>query len=183
MATHTNIHIHIYVCAATFPHQGLEFRVRETLFVQKAFPARNLNPGYNPCSYDAHSLEFSSVVTDSWLCLCPHRCLYLCLYLCRCLRVRTVGDCAEAKIEITLKERLQGYFYPTHRITDTFLSTPLQNMEREWIRVMGSLSEPLTAQSMAQFLTFVLVDHPNPINKYNCKELCSLFDKRLDAQV
>jgi len=116
-------------------------------------------------------------------CVCPHRCLYLCLYLRRCLRVRTVGEGAEAKIEITLKERLQGYFYSTHRITDTFLSTPLQNMEREWIRVMGSLSEPLTAQSMAQFLTFVLVDHPNPINKYNCKELCSLFDKRLDAQV
>jgi hypothetical protein len=49
--------------------------------------------------------------------------------------------------------------------------------------VTGSLSEPLTANNMSQFLTFVLVDHPNPITKYNCKELCDLFGKRLDGQV
>ena len=88
------------------------------------------------------------------------------------------------KIEISLSERILSYLHPSDRsISNKLWDIPLQNMEREWVRVAGSLSEPVTASNMHQFLTFVLVDHPLPISTYNCGEFCDILDKKLDVQV
>jgi len=87
-----------------------------------------------------------------------------------------------SNIEISLKDRIKAYFFKSNRISEQFCQIRLANMEREWIKVAGSLSEPLTAYNMNQFLTFVLVDYPHVITTYNCKEFCDYFDKKLEAQ-
>ena len=86
------------------------------------------------------------------------------------------------KIEISIKDRIKAYFFESNRISEQFCEIRLANMEREWIKVAGSLSEPLTVYNINQFLTFVLVDHPHVITTYNCKEFCDYFDKKLEAQ-
>jgi len=86
------------------------------------------------------------------------------------------------KIEISIKDRIKAYFSKSNRISEQFCEIRLSNMEREWIKVAGTLTEPLTVHNINQFLTFVLVDYPHAITTYNCKEFCDYFDKKLDAQ-
>jgi len=86
------------------------------------------------------------------------------------------------KIEISIMDRIRAYFFISNRISQQFCEIRLSNMEREWIKVAGSLSEPLTVHNINQFLTFVLVDYPHAITTYNCKEFCDYFDKKLEAQ-
>jgi len=86
------------------------------------------------------------------------------------------------KIEISIKDRIKAYFSKSNRISEQFCKIRLSSMEREWTKVAGSLSEPLTVHTINQFLTFVLVDYPHTITTYNCKEFCNYFDKKLEAQ-
>jgi len=86
------------------------------------------------------------------------------------------------RIDISIKDRVKSYFSPS-RIVEQLHEIPLSTVEREWIKVTGSLSEPLTAYNINQFLTFVLTDHDHAITTFNCKEFCDIFKKKLDAQV
>ena len=92
------------------------------------------------------------------------------------------GQVKGISIEISVKDKIKAYFFKSNRISEQFCEIRLSNMEREWIKVAGSLSEPLTVYNINQFLTFVLVDYPHTITTYNCKEFCDYFDKKLEVQ-
>jgi len=92
------------------------------------------------------------------------------------------GKTGLVRVEISLKDKIMAYFSKSRRISGFFRDIPLLNMEREWIKVAGSLSEPLTAHNINHFLTFLLVDYPHTITTYNCQEFCHYLNKKLESQ-
>jgi hypothetical protein len=96
----------------------------------------------------------------------------------------------EQKSEFTLfcetgnyKDLLKFWVFPSRRIEHSFFKAPLNVHEREFTKVVGTLSVPLTGLAIKQYLTYILVEHSHQVDVHSCREFCGFFKRKLNNEI
>ena len=76
--------------------------------------------------------------------------------------------------------RMFPWAFSDHRISSRFLEKPIAMLETDYLRVTGSLTEPLHGENIRQYLKLVMVDFQYSISLEHCREFCGLFNKRFE---